>query len=110
MTLRQAQGERKSLTAPLWRWTGGNGTGWFFISITGDAAETIAASAFMHRLESGRAKGFGSVKVVAAIGGSRWATSVFPVKEGGYLLPVKASVRKAEDIGEGDPVEVTLEF
>jgi hypothetical protein len=111
MILRQAQHERHFLTAPLWRWTGGNGVGWFFASITGEVGHAIAATALMHRLENGRAKGFGSVKVIAQVGSSRWATSVFPSKEvDGYLLPVKAAVRKAEGLTAGDEVELVLEF
>ena len=53
--------------------------------------------------------GFGSLKVRATIAVSRFDTSLFPSKELGWLLPVKASVRKAEGIGEGDPVAVVLE-
>lgn len=94
--------------APLWRWTGGNGGQWFFLSIEGAAAEAIAGHALMRRLEHGRARGFGSVKVEATIGTSRWRTSVFPSKEGTWLLPVKAAIRRSEDIGEGDAVSVTL--
>ena len=98
-------------TAPLWRWTAANGVSWFFISITGDAAEEIAATSLMRRLELGGAKGFGSVKVRASIGDTQWSTSVFPSKDtGGYILPVKAPVRKAEGLGEGDAVELTLEL
>jgi hypothetical protein len=36
-------------------------------------------------------------------------TSLFPSKELGWLLPVKAAVRKAEELSEGDAVEVVLE-
>jgi len=43
------------------------------------------------------------------LGGTQWQTSVFPSKEaGGYLLPVKAAVRKKEGVGEGDVVTVEL--
>ena len=111
MTLRQAQGEQETLThtAPLWRWTGATGAGaWFFISIDGAAGETLSSTALMRRLE-GQARGFGSLKVRATIGGSSFATSVFPQKGEGWLLPVKAAVRKAEGLGEGDVVEVMLE-
>lgn len=62
----------------------------------------------MRRLE-GAAKGFGSLKVTARIGDSTFKTSVFPSKDLGWLLPVKAAVRKAEGIGEGDEVELVLE-
>ena len=38
-----------------------------------------------------------------------WSTSVFPSKSASWMLPVKASVRKAEGLAEGDPVTVALE-
>jgi len=102
---------RLVVNAPLWRWTGANGVSWYFISVTGEAGDALAADALMRRLEYGRAKGFGSVKVRAAIGDTVWTTSVFPSKEtGGYILPVKAPVRKAEALAEGDEVELSLEF
>lgn len=54
-------------------------------------------------------KGFGSARVEANIGDTRWKTSVFPHKEsGGWLLPVKAAVRKSEGLAEGDDVTVTV--
>ena len=95
--------------AALWRWTGANGTGaWFFLTIGGDAGEALSATALMRRME-GLGRGFGSLKVTAAIGDNRWQTSVFPSREAGWMLPVKAAVRKAEGIGEGDTVELILE-
>jgi len=39
-----------------------------------------------------------------------WRTSVFPLNAGGYLLPVKAEVRKKAGIGAGDEVTVELEL
>ena len=62
----------------------------------------------MRRLE-GMSRGFGSLKVTVVIGASTFKTSVFPSKELGWLLPVKASVRKAEGLAEGDAVELALE-
>ncbi len=103
-------GERLTHTGPLWRWTGGanNGT-WHFLTINGPAGDALSGTAIMRRLE-GAARGFGSLKVQARIGGTDFATSVFPSKaDGGWILPVKAAVRKAEGIGEGDEVEVLLE-
>jgi tRNA-dihydrouridine synthase A len=57
----------------------------------------------------GRTAAWGSVYVKVRLGGTLWQTSVFPSKEaGGYLLPVKAIVRKMEGVGEGDVVTVEL--
>ena len=95
--------------AKLWHWSGGKGAGWFFLTIDDGAGETLSATALMRRLETGTRAGFGSLRVHARIGGSRWQTSVFPQKERGWLLPVKAAIRRAEAIGEGDQVAIVLE-
>jgi hypothetical protein len=101
--------ERLTHIGPLWRWTTPAApAAWFFITIDGAAGEALSGTALMRRLE-GAAKGFGSIKVVARIGETAFKTSVFPSKETGWLLPVKATVRKAEGLSEGDMVEVVLE-
>jgi hypothetical protein len=47
--------------------------------------------------------------VTATIGETHWSTSIFPAKDvGGYMLPVKASVREAEGLVAGDDVRVIL--
>ncbi len=100
--------ERLTHTGTLWRWTGGSGGSWHFLTIDGAAGEALSGTALMRRME--RTLGwFGSLKVTATIGESTFKTSLFPSKELGWLLPVKASVRKAEGIGEGDEVVVVLE-
>lgn len=52
--------------------------------------------------------GWGVIPVAARIGGTDWTTSLFP-KDGGYVLPLKDAVRRAEDLGLGDTVAVHLE-
>ena len=103
-------GERIQVTARLWVWRSAEGTGsWHFLTIDGEGGEAVAAHEAMRRMELGSGRGFGSVKVEVQIGGTGWRTSVFPSKSHkGYLLPVKASVRKAEGIAEGDTVSATL--
>jgi len=51
--------------------------------------------------------GWGCIPVVARIGGTTWETSLFP-KDGGYLVPLKVAVRRAEGIDLDDTVGVTL--
>jgi Domain of unknown function (DUF1905) len=90
--------------AELWRWQSTSApAAWHFLTLPVEMAVEI-------RLRTmGRRKGFGSVRVEAAIGGSVWRTSIFPAANlDSYLLPVKASVRKAEHIAAGDPVAATL--
>jgi hypothetical protein len=80
--------------------------GW--VALSGEAAEAVSAHEFARRLELGKRRGFGSVKVAARIGGSRWQTSLFPQKAGGWFLPVKKPVRLAEGLDFGDDVEGEL--
>ncbi|MFM6932612.1 MAG: DUF1905 domain-containing protein [Novosphingobium sp.] len=101
--------EHITYTGPLWRWSGGNGGTWHFLTIDGEAGEGLSATALMRRLE-GLSRGFGSLKVLATIGDSAFRTSVFPSKTEGWMLPVKAAVRKAEEVSEGDTVTVVLEL
>lgn len=51
--------------------------------------------------------GWGVVPVVARIGETRFTTSLFP-RNGGYLLPLKVAVQRAERIGLGDRVTVKM--
>lgn len=51
--------------------------------------------------------GWGMIPVEATVGRTTWTTSLFP-RDGGYLLPVKDAVRRAEAIGTGAGVQVTL--
>jgi hypothetical protein len=92
-----------SVTAPLWLWTGENGS-WHFITVLEELSGEIRA----HCLASMR--GFKSGRVEATINDVTWRTSVFPMKNGGYILPVKADVRRKAGIGVGDQVTVELEL
>lgn len=94
-----------TVTAPLWRWQSATGPGaWYFLTIDGEVAGDIRVAAMSGQwLE--RRRGFGSAKVEAVIGDTIWRTSIFPHRQsGGWLLPVKAAVRKAEGLSEGDRV------
>ena len=51
--------------------------------------------------------GWGCIPVSARIGDSEFGTALFP-KDGGYLLPIKAVVRKAEHLEQGDVVPVRM--
>jgi Domain of unknown function (DUF1905) len=103
--------ETHSVTAKLWLWSTDKApASWHFLTIDGTAADAIHGLALMRRLESGKRRGWGAMKVRAQIGDTAWQTSIFPDKSsGGWLLPVKASVRKAEGLVSGDTATVTLE-
>jgi hypothetical protein len=51
--------------------------------------------------------GWGMIPVRAGIGDTEWKTSLFP-KDGRYIVPVKAGVRKALGLEEGDTVSLRL--
>jgi hypothetical protein len=53
--------------------------------------------------------GWGVIPVQARIGGTEWKTSLFP-KGDRYLVPIKDSVRKAENLDLDDVVTVRLEI
>jgi hypothetical protein len=52
--------------------------------------------------------GWGMIPVRAHIGDSAWDTSLFP-KDGSYIVPIRASIRTAEQLGEGDLVTIRLD-
>ena len=51
--------------------------------------------------------GWGMIPVTARIGRTDWTTSLWP-KDGGYIVPVKARIRKAENLSLGDQATVHL--
>ncbi len=56
-----------------------------------------------------KARGWGSLPVSVTIGQSTWGTSIFPdTKSGTYVLPLKAQIRKKEDIADSDTVAFTI--
>lgn len=102
-----APGWQVSGTVRVWRPAGTSAgqtpAAWYFLPISGEVAEVIRAAT------RGRTGGFGSVRISATIGATTWQTSIFASKDiGGYLLPLKAAVRKAEGLVEGEMVEAAL--
>ena len=87
--------------ADLWVYSSEKAS-WHFVTVPPEESHRI-------RFLVGRTNGFGSVRVRARIGGSRWSTSLFPDKASGcYFLPLKAAIRNSERITTGDRVRVEL--
>lgn len=87
-----------SFTAKIWKWPGD--MGWYFVHVPRDYFEPIRAK-----------YGKGMIKVSVTIGKTMWDTSLFPhLQSKGYLISVKAKVRKAEDLWEGDEVKVRVKI
>lgn len=91
-------------TSLLWIWRGEAAGRWYFVTVPEEQSLEIKA----HGLANPR--GFNSVRVEARIGEVSWRTSVFPLNSGGYVLPVKAEVRRKAGIGAGDEVTVELDL
>jgi hypothetical protein len=81
----------------------GDMAAWHFITLTKKVGQEIKET------WGKSARGFGSLPVEVTIGKTVWKTSIFPDKRAGsYLLPLKAQVRKKEDIEEGDLVKFSI--
>jgi Domain of unknown function (DUF1905) len=94
-----------SATGPVWQWFPAqpSAASWYFLKID------VEASAAIREAARGRSGHFGSIRVSAKIGGTHWQTSLFPNKEsGGFLLPLKVAVRRAESLEVDDHVEVEI--
>lgn len=87
-------------TGQIWFWRGP--APWYFITVPEEQCHDLGA---ISRLVT---YGWGMIPVKARIGKTTWKTSLFP-KDGRYIVPIKASVRHAEDLQEGDNVTVRLE-
>lgn len=92
-----------AITGPLQIWTGDNGS-WHFLTVPDEFSGEIRAHARVSL------RGFGSVRVEARIQKVTWRTSVFPMKSGGYFLPVKADVRRKAGIIANDEITVEIEL
>jgi hypothetical protein len=84
----------------IWFWKGP--APWFFVTIPPQESQEIKA------ISSFVTYGWGVIPVQVRIGKTEWKTSLFP-KDDLYLVPLKASVRKAEKIEEGDEVTIQLQ-
>ena len=75
---------------------------WFFVAVPEEQSRDLKAiSGFV-------TYGWGVIPVRVRIGKTEWQTSLFP-KDDRYLVPIKASVRKAEKLEEGDTVTIRLD-
>jgi hypothetical protein len=95
-------GVRYEFETELFRWEARRDL-WVFARLPEDVSEEI-------RLQPHPPAGFGSVKVLVTLGGSRWSTSVFPESaDGAYIVAIKGSVRRAEGVDLGDRVRLGVE-
>jgi hypothetical protein len=87
-------------TGKIWYWRGP--APFYFVTVPEEESLDIKAiSGFV-------TYGWGVIPVWVRIGETEWTTSLFP-KDGRYLVPIKDSVRKAEQLELNDEVTIELE-
>jgi hypothetical protein len=87
------------LEAEVWEWRGP--APFYWLTVPEDGCDLVRAEAAF------ASYGWGAVPVRVRIGATEWETSLMP-REGGYVLPVKDKVRKAERVLAGDTVTVAM--
>jgi len=87
-------------TGPIWFWKGP--APWYFVSVPEEQSRDL------HDISGFVTYGWGMIPVTVTIGKIRWTTALWP-KDGLYIVPLKADVRKAAKLKEGDSVTVRLE-
>ena len=86
-------------SAPMFEWRGP--APYHFVTVPDDEAEELRdAAAYV-------TYGWGMIPVTVRLGGSTWTTSLWP-KDGGYIVPLKLAVRRAEGVEVDDVVTVRL--
>jgi len=90
-----------SFEAELIEWRGP--APFYFIAVPSEHVDEVRYTA---RLAS---YGWGVVPVEAAVGEITFRTSLFP-RDGGYLLPIRVSVRKALKLELGMPLRVQMQI
>jgi hypothetical protein len=83
----------------IWEWRGPSP--YYFVTVPEDE------SAELQDVSAGVTYGWGVIPVRVRIGRTEFRTSLFP-KDGGYVVPLKDAVRRAERLREGDVVTVRL--
>jgi len=87
--------------AEPWQYVGGGG--WYFVSLPKEVSAEIR-NYFKQEEE-----GWGRLKAISKIGNTEWKTAIwFDTKMNTYLLPLKAEIRKKEDLAVGKQVKVMI--
>jgi hypothetical protein len=91
------------MQAKVWLYSGK--ATWHFVTLPKNQSAAIT------RFYGSLKRGWGSLPVRVTIGKTQWTTSIFPDrKAGAYILPLKADIRKKEQIREGDTLRFVLEI
>lgn len=87
--------------AKVWQYSGPNA--WYFVSIP------IAIATEIRENLKWQEEGWGRMKATAEIGRSQWETAIwFDNTHKTYLLPIKAEIRKKEELEKDKEIKVIL--
>ncbi len=88
--------------ATIWQYSSPQG-GWFFVSLPVEISKEIRDS--LKWME----EGWGRLKTLAKINNTEWETAIwFDTKRQTYLLPLKAAVRKKENLKIENNIQITI--
>jgi hypothetical protein len=83
----------------IWYWRGP--APFYFVTVPAEQSENLKA------ILKFVTYGWGMIPADVRIGDTGWTTSLFP-KNGGYIVPIKDSIREAENLDAGDTVSIWL--
>ncbi|HRE75563.1 MAG TPA: DUF1905 domain-containing protein [Flavobacteriales bacterium] len=90
-----------TFTATTWQHTAPGG--WYFVSMPVEMAAEIREHLKWQE------EGWGRLKAIAETGNSKWETAIwFDTKHKTYILPLKAEIRKKENIVLNQEIEVIV--
>ena len=84
----------------IWYWRGP--APWYFVTVPAKQSRDLKA------ILGFVTYGWGMIPADVRIGKTEWTTALWP-KDRRYIVPIKASVRKAENLEKGAKVTVRLE-
>lgn len=90
---------RLEFSGEVWEWRGP--APHHFVTVPENESGMLAAASELVTY------GWGMIPVEAELGRTAFTTSLWP-KDGGYIVPLKAAVRKAERVALGDTVSLVL--
>ena len=86
-------------TGELWYWRGP--APWHFVTVPEAMCAELAA------VSPAVSYGWGMIPATVTIGETSWYTALWP-KDGRYIVPVKAAIRKTTGVDVGDQVRIGL--
>jgi len=97
----EARGVRYDFEALPWRYEGK--AAWHFVSMPAQMADEVRG------YFGNEEQGWGRLKATARIGNTEWATAIwYDTKAATYLLPIKADIRRKEQIEVNRKIAVSI--